>query len=51
MNFKRQLDFRLFGLHFKLSVSTYRYGYKKGDKKQEKRDENQMELFQEEKNG
>lgn len=44
--FKRKYDFKIFGIHIVISFSTYRYGYKRGEKLKSK-DSNQMELFEE----
>jgi hypothetical protein len=45
--FKKTLDFKLFGVRVFLMLSTYRYGYKRGEKREEKPYGNQMNLFTE----
>jgi hypothetical protein len=42
--FKRKYEFKIFGIRIVIILSTYRYGYKRGEKLK-KPDENQMELF------
>ena len=43
--FKRKFELKLFGIHIVLSVSTYRYGYKRGDKKEDPVVAEQTDLF------
>jgi hypothetical protein len=43
--FKWKFEIKLFCLHIFLSVSTYRYGYKRGEKKVEPVETEQTNLF------
>jgi hypothetical protein len=42
--FKRKCEFRLFGIHIIITLSNYRYGYRRGEKEEIKVDAEQMAM-------